>query len=187
MNHWYDIEKVGSVLFETSPRAKRLNLTVRPFRGVRVAVPKGISFRKAIAFVLANRKWLLKQQDNMARIEKTHTRMATLFEGIDRAAAGKTLRQRLQSIARTHGFSYNRVYIRNQRTRWGSCSAKNNISLNIKLTRLPEKLMDYVIIHELVHTRVKSHGPRFYQLLDQYVSDRRVCDKRLKAFGIGLL
>ncbi len=187
MNRWYDIEKVGSVFFERSPRAKRINLTVRPFRGIRVDVPKGITLKSSIAFTLAKSYWLLKQQKKLACIEKDHARLATLFQGIDRVQAGNTLRQRLQSVARTYGFSYNRVFIRNQRTRWGSCSAKNNISLNIKLTRLPDKLMEYVILHELVHTRVKNHGPKFYKLLDQYVSDRKAHDEMLKIFSIGLI
>ncbi|RTZ99208.1 MAG: hypothetical protein DSY89_08795, partial [Deltaproteobacteria bacterium] len=54
-------------------------------------------------------------------------------------------------------------------------------------TRLPEYLMDYVILHELVHTRIKNHGPRFYAELDRLIGDRKEMDKILKAYGVGLL
>ena len=57
--------------------------------------------------------------------------------------------KRLDKLAEKHGLKYNRVFVRNQKTRWGSCSSKNNISLNAKLVKLPEKLMDYIILHEL--------------------------------------
>ncbi|MDH3344711.1 MAG: M48 family metallopeptidase, partial [Desulfobacteraceae bacterium] len=83
-----------------------------------------------------------------------------------------------------HGFKYNRVFIRNQKTRWGSCSSKDNISLNVKLVRLPEKLMDYIILHELVHTRVKNHGKKYYAVLDRIVGDRKSLDRELKNYTI---
>ncbi|MFC2065463.1 M48 family metallopeptidase [Chloroflexota bacterium] len=59
-------------------------------------------------------------------------------------------------MAVQHSFTYNRVTIRNQKTRWGSCSHKNNISLNMKLVLLPEDLVGYVILYELVHTKIHS-------------------------------
>jgi len=82
---------------------------------------------------------------------------------------------------------YNRVFVRNQKTRWGSCSWKNNISLNAKLVKLPEKLMDYIILHELVHTRVRNHGKEFYAELGQLVPDQKLLDSELKEYGAGLL
>ncbi len=182
----YRIENIGPVNFERSPRAKRINITVRPFKGVRVAVPCGVSFKQALSFAADNRPWIKNQLEKIAHIEKEHATLSGLFENIDRETAGKVLRQRIDDLAQAHGFSYNRVYIRNQKTRWGSCSTKNNINLNIKLTRLPEKLMDYVILHELVHTRIKNHGNRFYAWLDKLVSNRKTLDKMLKAYGIGL-
>ncbi|MGB6012105.1 MAG: M48 family metallopeptidase, partial [Desulfobacterales bacterium] len=77
-----------------------------------------------------------------------------------------------------------RVFIRNQKTRWGSCSSKDNISLNVKLVRLPETLMDYIILHELVHTRVKNHGKKYYAALDRIVGDRKSLASELKQYSI---
>lgn len=183
----YQIENIGTILFERSPRAKRINITVRPFRGVRVAVPYGVSFNQARSFVASSMQWIERQLEKTARIEKDHGFFFDLFKRIDRPAAKKILIQRLDKLALTHGYRYHRVFIRNQKTRWGSCSAKNNINLNIKLTRLPECLMDYVILHELVHTRIKNHGHRFYARLDRLVSDRKALDEMLKTYGLGLL
>ena len=123
----------------------------------------------------------------MRQVEQDHQSLSEIFSNIDRREARKILIQRLDELAEKHGFQYNRVFIRNQKTRWGSCSARNNINLNIKLVRLPQILMDYIIIHELVHTSVKNHGEKFYVELDSIVSNRKLLDSQLKKYGAGLL
>ncbi|HEY86702.1 MAG TPA: M48 family metallopeptidase [Dehalococcoidia bacterium] len=84
-------------------------------------------------------------------------------------------------------FIYNRVSIRNKRTRWGSCSSKNNINLNIKLAKLPAELIDYVILHEFVHTWVKDHSNDFWAELNRLVVDEKHMASRLREYGVGLL
>ena len=87
--------------------------------------------------------------------------------------------RRLKQLAEKHGFTYSKVFIRNQKTRWGSCSHKNDISLNIKLVCLPNDLLDYVILHELVHTRKKNHGKGFWVMLDRYMGNAKDFASRL--------
>jgi len=120
-------------------------------------------------------------------MEQDHKILSIKFKDIDRHEARKILVKRIDELAKAHGFRYNRIFIRNQKTRWGSCSSKNNISLNIKLVRLPERLTDYVIIHELVHTRIKSHNKKYYAALEQIVNDRKSLDQELKKYSAGLL
>lgn len=187
MDSLFQIENIGNVLFEHSRRAKRINITVRPFKGVRVAIPIGVSIKEARSFAESNRQWIQRQLEKTAQAEKDHLVLSNHFKNIDPRVAKEILVQRLDELSWIHGYRYNRVYIRNQKTRWGSCSAKNNISLNIKLTRLPKHLMDYIVLHELVHTRIKNHGRRFYAELDRLVRNRKELDKVLKAYGVGLL
>jgi predicted metal-dependent hydrolase len=85
---------------------------------------------------------------------------------IYRYEAHVLLPPRLQQLARQHGFSYNRVSIRNNKRNWGSCSSKNNISLNLQMMKLPDELIDYILLHELVHTEIKNHSEKFWQKLD---------------------
>ena len=74
---------------------------------------------------------------------------------------------RVAELARQNGFRCGNVTIRNTHTRWGSCSVNNDISLSLHLMKLPDPLIDYVILHELCHTRHKNHGSRFHALLDK--------------------
>jgi len=75
------------------------------------------------------------------------------------------LPRRTKELALKYHFNYNKVFVKNIKTLWGSCSYKNNINLNIHLMRLPRHLIDHIILHELVHTVFKNHGPQFQQLL----------------------
>jgi len=92
------------------------------------------------------------------------------------------LPKRLKELAVQHGFKYENVSIKNASTRWGSCSSVNNINLNLHLMRVPEHLIDYVLLHELVHTVVKNHGEKFWLLLEQCYPNARKADKEMNNY-----
>jgi len=92
------------------------------------------------------------------------------------------LPKRLKELADLHGFKYLKVSIKNASTRWGSCSSTNNINLNLHLMRVPEHLIDYVLLHELAHTVVKNHGEKFWLLLEQCYPEARKADREMKNF-----
>jgi predicted metal-dependent hydrolase len=97
-----------------------------------------------------------------------------------RIEAQKYLPDLLNQLAIQHNFHYNKLSLRNNKTRWGSCSRDNNINLNIHLMRLPVHLCKYIILHELCHTVYKNHKKQFWLLLDQLTGGRaRMLDKEL--------
>ena len=182
-----EVDGVGSVLLERSTRAKHLNINVQPYKDVRVAIPRGVSFKQAEKVVHSKIAWIQKNQEKMQRFEQEHKEAQRSLPPIDRKEARKKIVKRLEELAKEHGFKYNRVSIRNQRTRWGSCSVKNNISLNMKLVRLPEHLFDYVIIHELVHIKYKNHSKRFWAAMDRILGDARALRSELNQHRLELL
>ena len=78
------------------------------------------------------------------------------------------------------GVTYGRITIRNQRTRWGSCSSKGNLNFNCQLMLLSEELRDYVIIHELCHRIELNHSERFWAEVEKYCPEYRELRKKLK-------
>ena len=171
-----EIERIGSVLFERSNRSKHLNISVKAPAKVRVAVPRGISFEKAKNFTHSKIGWISKHLLKIQLSPKIH-----LFDKpVDKQAAKEFLEGRIKKTADKFGFVYNKVTIRNQKTRWGSCSGKNNINLNIKILNIPNHLIDYLILHEIVHTKFKNHSPLFWGSLDRYVGNAKAIDKELK-------
>jgi predicted metal-dependent hydrolase len=181
------IEGIGSVLLEHSRRARRIVISIRPGKGVRVAVPRRTSFESALKFVSLKKLWINKHLEKLHEYEKRKQAFNDTFLAIDKKEARQRIIARLAELAKQHGFTYNKVSIRNQRTRWGSCSAKGNISLNIKLVALPPELFDYVILHELAHTRLHNHSRKFWQELDKYTGNGKAKAKQLIEYGLGIL
>lgn len=85
----------------------------------------------------------------------------------------------LGRVARTHGFAYDRVQVRRQRTRWGSCSRRGTISLNVSLLFQPAEVVEYLFVHELAHTRHMNHSARFWALVGACCPDWRDLDREL--------
>ena len=175
-----EIKRIGPVLFERSNRAKHLNISINAPAKVRVAVPRGISFEKAKIITQSKIGWICKQLLKIQFRSIIH-----LFDKpVDKQAAKEFLEGRIKELADKFGFVYNKVNIRNQKTRWGSCSGKNNINLNMQLMNIPNHLIDYVILHELVHIKVKNHSPLFWGSLDRYVGNAKAIDKELKKYRL---
>jgi len=101
-----------------------------------------------------------------------------------RIEAKAILPQRIQELATKYGFDYNKISVRNTVTRWGSCSYHNNINFSLHLMRLPIELQDYVILHELAHTKEKNHQPPFWKLLDSVTEGKaKILDKQVKKYS----
>ena len=180
------IDAIGSVTFVASQRARRINLTVKSTGEIRVALPKRASLQDAERFVLSKQEWIKRQ---LNRIEESHSEVdeyAERIKNLDIDVAAAEIFKRLDELAEKFGFTYGRVTIRSQKTRWGSCSAKNNLSLNIKLAIIPDELRDLILVHELVHTRIKNHGPDFWRMLESIYPDARELDRQVNRLG-GLL
>ncbi len=176
------------VTFSQSRRARRLSITVRPFRGIRVAYPTTQTIQQAQNYLHKNIDWAKKSIINIRKIEQEHqSTIHPNYHPIIFTYAKSTITTRLKELASKHNFTYNRVFIRNQKTRWGSCSHHNNINLNINLVRLRPELMDYLLLHELVHTRIKNHSKKYWEELDKYCDGRaKILRKELKKHRLGM-
>jgi predicted metal-dependent hydrolase len=182
-----NVKDIGEVLLEHSRRSKRIVITVRPGQGVRVAVPYRTGFKAALDFVNVKKNWIKKYLAKIREYENRRQSFDDAFLSIDKKTAKRKITSRVAQLAQQYGFSYKKVSIRSQRTRWGSCSAKGTVSLNIKLAALPMDLADYIILHELVHTRVHNHSKKFWGELDKLVGSGKAKAKELSDYGAGLL
>lgn len=102
------------------------------------------------------------------------------LDGWYRSEATVAIKQTVWRLARKLGLEYNTIMIRNQRTRWGSCSSKGNLSFNMKLATAPQEVIDYVVIHELMHLREPNHSKRFWSLVERECPDYMAKRKWLK-------
>ncbi len=120
-------------------------------------------------------------------IDATNERVQELTrKGIEsalRIEAVEYLPVRIRYLSKKLGFKYRGVELNSLKTRWGACSRDNYISLNVHLMRLPSRLIDYVIIHELCHTKYKNHGLGFWRLMTKVLPDAKLLDKQMKNYN----
>jgi predicted metal-dependent hydrolase len=109
------------------------------------------------------------------------------FESRCRELAKAELPLRCAGLAARHGLSISRVTIRNQRSRWGSCSSRGSIALNWRLLQMPPDVSDYVILHELMHLREPNHSRRFWKEVAAVCPEWRVAEKWLRTHGRELM
>jgi predicted metal-dependent hydrolase len=142
-------------------RARRYILRVLDDGTLRVTVPRWGSKRGAQEFVEASRTWIADQR---SRRHVRPARPAEELAAARRRAHGELPGELLQ-LAAILGIEVRRVSIRDQRSRWGSCSRRGTISLNWRLMLVPDFVREYVMLHELMHRRELNHSPRFWRLV----------------------
>lgn len=185
-----DHPRLGEVTLAQSPRARRISIRVRATGAVRLAYPFGVSRQRALAFLDEKADWILAAQERLARRRAAlppqlppAERKARIEEL--RRAAREDLPERIARLAAATGLKYEKFSIRASRTKWGSCSGRNHISLSLFLMTLPEHLRDFVILHELCHTVHHNHSPRFHALLDRLVGGHeKALNRELRAWSI---
>lgn len=96
--------------------------------------------------------------------------------------AVKYLPARVDFFAERYNLKYKHISVKKMKTRWGSCSSSGNLNFNIHLMRLPPHLIDYVILHELAHTKHHNHGPFFWKFLDELSGNAKGLAKEMKNF-----
>jgi len=139
--------------------ARRYILRVLDNGTVRVTLPRWGSKREALEFLRSSESWIDAQQ----RTRATRAVVADPEEPALRARARRELPPALLALAEAHGITVTKVSIRNQRSRWGACSASGSITLNWRLILVPDYVREYVMLHELMHCRELNHSRRFWR------------------------
>lgn len=113
---------------------------------------------------------------------EVRSKLRKSIEGVLRYEAKKYLPGRMRELASQYGYSFKALTIKNNRTNWGSCSSLKNINLNLHLMRLPDRLIDFIVVHELVHTKIANHGQGFKETLKSHFPDAAALDREIKKF-----
>lgn len=163
------------------PRLRRMSLRVQPTGEIVIRAPKRLSEREIHAFVEKNNAWIEKQRKHQSQFHPITSEQLTEL----RRLAKSYLPHRTMELAMELWFSYRSVSCRHQKSRWGSCSHRNDISLNIELMRLPVELRDYIIVHELTHTVHKHHQDAFWNHLEKVLPGAGELDRQMKQWKIG--
>ena len=165
-----------SVLLVRSSR-KTLAVQIRADGTVIARAPLRMPKDRILCFLSEKASWIRMQQGKMQERENMRQQARIHLD----AAQEKELRERAKSVlaqrtayfARQIGVTYGRITVRDQKTRWGSCSQTGNLNFNFKLILAPSEVLDYVVVHELCHRRQMNHSAQFWQEVAQVLPDYR--------------
>ncbi len=163
--------------------SRRISITLGRDLRVMVRVPRRVNLESAQAFVASKMAWIEKKIRFLQRQKQVGVLLpkgrASYLQF--RESARSLIAKEILEVNTVYGFLYHRIAIRDQNSRWGSCSKKGNLNFNYRLIFLPPELRQYVLVHELCHLQEMNHSPRFWQLVSRTVPDYKECRRRLKA------
>lgn len=164
---------------------KALAIQITPEGEVLVRCPRRMKTEDIRRFVESKTDWIEKHVRKQISVPKLPAFTDGEIEDLAQQAL-RVLPERAAYFAPLVGVTYGRITIRNQKTRWGSCSSKGNLNFNCRLMKAPASVLDYVIVHELCHRLEMNHSPRFWALVEQVMPDYRVHRKWLREHGSSL-
>ncbi|MDP3770097.1 MAG: M48 family metallopeptidase [bacterium] len=168
-------------MLASSNRAKRMRISIYSDGRVVVSVPRVMGAEDE-SFIMKKSKWIFNKLDYFKKfpvpvINKRQERRDFLRY---REHALRYASQRIDHFNSQYGFAIRAIRIRNQKTRWGSCSKKGNLSFNYKIALLSQHLSDYIVVHELCHLQELNHSPAFWQLVCKAIPDYHARRKELR-------
>lgn len=186
--HYIDVDGTRIEYEIKRTRRKTYGISVAAGGKVTVKIPMRGSITHAKQMVQGKRYWILENVEKMADIpvkpmESEKSEYEKRLEAPYRAAAKNYIPQRVAYYAKLLDVTYGNITIRDQKTRWGSCSSKGNLNFNWRLMLAPPKVLDYVVIHELCHRKEMNHSPRFWAHVASIMPDYKEHRQWLKANG----
>lgn len=168
---------------------KSCSISIDPDGQITLRVPSHMTQKEISHLLIEKRIWIItkylevvKQKQNRPVSDLTDTQRKALEQRYI-VAAREYFPKRAAYFQQFTGGSYNRITIRDQKTRWGSCSAKGTLSFNWRLMLAPPSIPDYVIVHELCHLTYMNHSTAFWKKVESVYPDYRIARKWLKDHG----
>ncbi|TAN58608.1 M48 family peptidase [Patescibacteria group bacterium] len=167
-----------------SKRARRMRLAVYLDGRFVVTVPKNINQGLIERFIAKKSQWIIDKLDYFKNLRnKSILKKEAKFSEYKEQAL-LLANERIRHFNSFYGFQFNKIYIKNQKTRWGSCSKKGNLNFNFKIALLPQRLADYIAVHELCHLGEFNHSRKFWNLVAKTIPDYSEMRNELKENGM---
>lgn len=161
-------------------RAKHVRLYVNYDASVSVTLPCRLPENIIEKFLLEKGDWVL-EKILFYKNQKTPILRDGQYDFQKyKKAARELILERLEHFNKFYGFRFNKVFIKDQRSKWGSCSINKNLNFNFKLALIPKECADYIIVHELCHLGEFNHSKRFWKLVEKAVPDYKERVKEIR-------
>ncbi|MEN9561416.1 MAG: hypothetical protein RIQ56_689 [Candidatus Parcubacteria bacterium] len=177
-------EERMNISLRRSPRARRVRAVVYPGGKIEVVLPLRMSSEGIESFIRHHARWILQSVKKLRKVEpriplpgdkKSYQQEK---DRVQQFVAG-----RVHHFSQLYGIWPSRIVVRNQKSRWGSCSAKKTLTFNFRIMYLPHVLQDYIVVHELCHLREMNHSSSFWNLVERTIPEYKVLKKELRKYS----
>lgn len=166
-------------------KRKSMGLQIKGDGSVTARVPERTADKTVKRFVHSHQDWIFRKYAELCgRLKQPELSLPAVMTADGKKKIRKLLEQRVEYYAKIMGVTYGRIAVRNQKTRWGSCSSRGNLNFNCRLLFVPSELLDYVVVHELAHRKHMNHSAQFWAEVERYLPDYRKRREHLKQFSI---
>jgi predicted metal-dependent hydrolase len=172
--------------FKTNSQARNLSIRITREGEVVVTKPKQVSLLYAESFITKKISWIISKIEHMKSLPPVPPKITRKEYLILKEKAQAIAEKRVKHFNEMYNFSYKRITIRNQKTRWGSCSSKGNLNFNYKIALLSEELVDYIVVHELCHLGQMNHSKKFWDLVSKTIPTYKDHHITLRSKGLQL-
>lgn len=158
--------------------ATRLTLKIKE-NELYLTHPPLVTKSHCLSFIFDNEAWIRKNIDFSMSTQTENLKNRLNF--LENKASAKVLvRNRLEHFNKFYNFEYEKIVIRDQSSRWGSCSSNLTLSFNYRIVFLPQELLDYIVVHELCHLKEMNHSVRFWSLVSQQIPNHQFLRRKLR-------
>lgn len=178
-------EKKVEYTLKVSKRARRMRLAIYCDTEFVVTAPMNTSHNMVEQFLIKKSQWILDKLNYFRSFSKSLIIKNTEADYLKYKQQAQLLaEQKVSKFNKIYCCNFNKINIKNQKTRWGSCSKKGNLNFNYKIALLPEKVSDYIIVHELCHLKEFNHSQKFWNLVGKTIPNYLEIKNELKKSGM---
>lgn len=163
-----------------STRAKHLRISVKPGGILVVTIPSRVKVDHATKFIIDKQDWILKTLKKSKDVPIKRLKGDAKEYKLNKRKAFEIAQKKVEEFNRFYNFSYNKISIKNNKTRWGSCSIDRNLNFHYKIAFLDEELANYLVVHELCHLKEMNHSQRFWDLVAKTIPNYKVLRKTMR-------
>lgn len=168
-------------------RRRTLGIVIDADGNVEVRIPMRVTYAEAEAFVSERYDWIIKSRRKMLERRQWHEaknweQIKAMTQPWMQGRGGELFRAKVDGWAEKLGVDYNRLTVRDISTRWGSCSSRKNLSFSWKVFVMPERMVDYLVVHELAHLRYMNHSQDFWNLVKTFIPECREIKKHFEEY-----
>ena len=169
-------EDIGQVKYKHSKKAKYIRIVINHDSQVSVVIPSHYNIRDAIEFVHSKKNWIQKNKIRMIQKKK----LEMTLSNVELEKFWDNTKQKMVHLANIYQLDFYKLTFKTLKTRWGSCSPNNTICINNLIYYLPDHLKEYIMLHELTHTKIKNHSSIFWEELEKICPNSKLKRRELR-------